>query len=83
MASAEGQESRRISRRLRRDYSYGGFYEGFGLYISVYLLFSAILAWQLGNIAAASPHVIGMIGWTFFGVQVVGLALSCIYFARL
>ena len=41
------------------DYSYGGFYDGFGWYISAYMLFSAFLAWQLGNLAASSPHVIG------------------------
>ena len=63
-----------------RDYSYGGFYDGFGWTISVYLLFSAFLAWKLGNLAASNPHVIGAIGWAFFAVQVIGLALSCIYF---
>ena len=30
------------------DFSYGGFYRGFGLTITVYLLFSAFLAWHLG-----------------------------------
>ncbi len=64
-----------------RDYSYGGFYDGFGLYISVYLLFSAFLAWQLGNLAASNPHVIGATGWAFFAVQMIGLGLSFVYFA--
>jgi hypothetical protein len=63
-----------------RDYSYGGFYDGFGLYVSVYLLFSAVLSWQLGSLSASHPHTTGVIAWAFFGVQVIGLALSCIYF---
>ena len=63
-----------------RDYSYGGFYDGFGWYISAYLLFSAFLAWQLGRMAAASVNPGSAIGWAFFAVQVIGLALSCIYF---
>ncbi len=28
-------------------YSYGGFYVGFGLYVTAYLLFSAFVAWHL------------------------------------
>jgi len=63
-----------------RDYSYGGFYTGFGLYTTVYLLFSALLAWHLGNLAATSPHAVGVVGWAFFAVQVIGLALSWVYF---
>ncbi|HSY47603.1 MAG TPA: hypothetical protein VLC46_02205 [Thermoanaerobaculia bacterium] len=63
-----------------RDYSYGGFHTGFGLSITVYLLFFALLAWHLGNLAAASAHAVGMVGWALFAVQVFGLALSCVYF---
>jgi hypothetical protein len=63
-----------------RDYTYNDFYTGFGLQVTVYLLFSALLAWKLGNLAATSPHVIGTIGWAFFAVQVIGLVLSLIYF---
>ncbi len=62
------------------DYSYGRFYDGFGLYISAYLLFSAFLAWQLGNLATSSPHVIGATGWGFFALQIIGLGLGFIYF---
>ena len=61
-------------------YSYGGFYRGFGLHVTVYLLFSAFLAWQLGQMAMQYPQAAGPIGWVFCAVQVVGLALSCLYF---
>jgi len=39
--------------------SYGGVYIGFGLYISVYLLFSAYIAWHLGGLAGRLPQAIG------------------------
>jgi hypothetical protein len=42
-----------------KNYSYGGFYVGFGLFNSVYLLFSALLAWHLGSLAARNPQAIG------------------------
>lgn len=34
------------------NYSYGGFYKGFGLTVTAYLLFSAALAWRLDSSAA-------------------------------
>lgn len=61
-------------------YSYSGFYSGFGFYITVYLLFSAYLAWHLGGLAKTHPDAIGALGWVFCVVQVVGLVLSWMYF---
>jgi len=55
--------------------SYGGFYQGFGLYVTVYLLFSAFLAWQLG------AHPAPAIGWGLCAVQIVCIALGGIYFS--
>jgi hypothetical protein len=43
-------------------------------------LFSALLAWHLGSLAATSPNAIGIIAWAFFVLQVAGLVLSVIYF---
>jgi len=62
-------------------FSYGGWYVGFGLYVTAYLLFSAFLAWHLGGLAITSPRAIGSLGWTLFGLQVVGLVLSWKYFS--
>jgi hypothetical protein len=61
--------------------SYGGFYVGFGLYVTAYLIFSALLAWHLGELAARSPEAIGILGWVLCGLQVAGLVLSVIYFS--
>jgi hypothetical protein len=61
--------------------SYWGFYVGFGLFVTAYLLFSALLAWQLGSLAGTDPGAIAGIGWAFFGVQLATLVLSWIYFS--
>jgi len=62
-------------------FSYGGFYRGFGLSITVQLLFSAFLAWHLGILASSDPRAIGLLGWVFVVVQVAGLILSWKYFS--
>jgi hypothetical protein len=62
-------------------FSYGGFYRGFGLSITVQLLFSAFLAWHLGTLASSNRQAIGLLGWVFMIVQVAGLVLSCKYFS--
>jgi len=64
-----------------KSFSYGGFYTGFGLFVTAYLLFSAFLAWHLGALAATNHQSIGALGWAFSGVQVASLILSWIYFA--
>ena len=63
-------------------FSYGGFYRGFGLYVSVYLLFAAFLSWHLGTLARTHPDAIGALGWMFLLVQVAGVALSWMYFGK-
>lgn len=64
-----------------RDYSYGGFYVGFGLFNSAFLVFAALLAWHLGGLAAGNPQAIGpLVGWSFCLVMVASLALCWAYF---
>jgi hypothetical protein len=62
-------------------YSYGDFYRGFGFFVTIYLLFSAFLAWHLGGVAARSPQAIGALSWVFFAVQVASVILSSVYFS--
>jgi hypothetical protein len=62
-------------------FSYGGFYTGFGLTISVYMLFMAFLAWHLGTVAGSNPQAIGSLGWVFCAVQAVSLILDWKYFS--
>jgi len=63
-----------------RSYTYGEFYRGFGLSATASLILSAFLSWHLGQLARTSPAAIGALGWVFFGVQVVGVALNFLYF---
>jgi hypothetical protein len=62
-------------------YSYGGFYQGFGLSITANLLLLVYLSWHLGSMAATNPQSIGFLGWAFFALQLVSLVLSWIYFS--
>lgn len=61
-------------------YTYGGFYTGFGLTITAYLLFAAFLAWHLGGLAASQAQGIGALAWAFAPVQLACLVLSVAYF---
>src|SRR5579864_7866946 len=56
-------------------FSYEGFYVGFGLFVTAYMLFSAFLAWHLGVLAARSPLAIGALSWSFFTLQAASLVL--------
>jgi hypothetical protein len=55
--------------------SYGDFYRGFGLFVTIYFLFSAFLAWYLAS------HTIPAIGWSLCAVQIASMALGWIYFS--
>jgi len=63
-----------------KSYSYGGFYVGFGLFNSVFLFFSALLAWHFGRLAATNPQGIGPLGWAFCLTQLATLVLCWAYF---
>ena len=60
--------------------SYAEFYTGFGLLVTVYLLFCAFLAWHLGGLAARQPRSIVVLAWAFVAVQSASLVLSVLYF---
>jgi hypothetical protein len=62
------------------DSTWGGFYLGFGLFVTVYLLFAAIFAWQIGNLSQSRPQEIQVLAWTFFVSQVATAVLSWKYF---
>jgi hypothetical protein len=60
--------------------TYGGFYRGFGLFCTLYLLFAAYLAWHLGGLARGDPHAIGSLAWAFFVLQLSSIVVSWLYF---
>jgi hypothetical protein len=80
--SAEGAAVREAMDRVHIDgaATWGGFFVGFGLDISAYMAFSAVLAWGLGNLSARADDGFGLIAWSFAALQLATLALSCVYF---
>jgi hypothetical protein len=59
--------------------TWGGFYLCFGLDISAYMAFCAVLSWGLGDIAARARESISLIAWSFVALQLVGLLLAVKY----
>jgi hypothetical protein len=62
------------------DSTWGGFYLGFGLFVTVYLLFAVMVARQMGNLSQSRPQEIQVLAWTFFACQVATAVLSWKYF---
>ena len=62
-------------------FTYGGFYLGFGLSISVFQLFTAWLCWQLGSMSRRAPSDAQSIAWALVAVQLIGLGLAWKYFS--
>ena len=60
--------------------SYWDFFTGFGLFVTVLLLFAAVLAWQLGSAAAAGPGPLAVVRWAFAACFVVAAVTTWRYF---
>ena len=57
-----------------------GFWFGFGMMVSVFLLFSATVAWQLGNVAPEQWSSVAVIAWALVLSQLATSILSFQYF---
>jgi hypothetical protein len=57
-----------------------GFWLGFGLMVSVFLLFSAFLAWRLDGVRPESWPVVSPIAWALAASYACTAALSWAYF---
>jgi hypothetical protein len=60
--------------------SYWDFYTGFGLFVTVFLLFAAFLAWRLGELPAQTLAGMRGITWAFALCFVAVTVLSWRYF---
>ena len=60
--------------------TYWDFYVGFGLQISVFLLFAAIVAWQLGSLPAEGFPVMRWTAWALAVCFAAVTVLSWLYF---
>lgn len=56
------------------------FYIGFGLFVSVYMIFSIFLAWRLSNARTGEISMARVLAWVLFGVQVANVAVCYVYF---
>ena len=62
------------------DRSYWDFYTGFGLFVTVLLLFTAALSWRLASLPKASLLAIPVVTWGLAACFVVVTFLSWKYF---
>jgi hypothetical protein len=60
--------------------TYWDFYVGFGLFVSVFLLFAAVLAWQLGGLSAERLALMRGTAWALALCFVAVTILSWRYF---
>ncbi len=63
--------------------SYWDFFVGFGVFVTVFLLFAAALAWQLGGVAAETLARLRMIAWAFALCFAAITVLSWRYFCAI
>jgi hypothetical protein len=62
------------------DRTYWDFYLGFGFFVSVFLVFAAVLAWQLGGLSAAALAQMRGIVWSLVICFAAVAILSLRYF---
>ena len=62
------------------DVTWYGFWFGFGIMLSAYIVFSAVLAWQLDKIPAERWRDTSTIAWALIVTQLAGALLSFRYF---
>jgi len=60
--------------------TYWDFYVGFGLFVSVFLLLAALLAWQLGSLPAQTLRIMRSTVWTLALCFAAVTVLSWMYF---
>jgi hypothetical protein len=60
--------------------TYGDFYVGFGLFVTVFLLLAAMLAWQLGGLPANTRALMRGTAWTLALCFAAVTVLSWRYF---
>lgn len=60
--------------------TYWSFFSGFGFVVTVLFLFSAVLAWQLAGLPAATLASLGVVVWAFAACYVIVAVLTWRYF---
>lgn len=65
----------------RSSFSYAGFYIGFGLFVTVFMLFLAWLAWTLGALSHRPSPGTASLAWSMVAFESVSIAISLRYFS--
>jgi hypothetical protein len=62
------------------DRTYWDFYTGFGVFVTVFLLFTAILTWQLGSQPKEALSTMWVLNWSLAACFMTLTILSWMYF---
>ena len=62
------------------DRTYWDFYTGFGIFVTVFLLFTAILTWQLGSRPKEALSTMWVLNWSLAACFMTLTILSWMYF---
>jgi len=60
--------------------TYWGFFTGFGLFVTILLLFAAIVSWQIGGLPRESLSALSLTTWSLAACFVIVTFLSYQYF---
>src|SRR5215469_3107457 len=62
-----------------KTYSYGNFYKGLAICITIYLLLLAFLAWHMAGMAGRHPETIGALGWVVCAAKIATTIVAWVY----
>jgi len=62
------------------DCTWYGFYRGFGIFVSIFFVFSAVVAWQLGGNSLEERVAFAPLTWALFASYAVSIGTAWLYF---
>ncbi len=62
------------------DCTWYGFYRGFGIFVSIFFVFSALMAWHLGGRTVEERRVFAPVTWALFVAFAGSIVTSWVYF---
>jgi hypothetical protein len=62
------------------DCTWYGFYRGFGVFVSIFFVFSLAVAWHVGGKSLEQRVALLPLTWALFGSYAVSILTACLYF---
>jgi hypothetical protein len=62
------------------DCTWYGFYRGFGVFVSIFFIFSAVLTWYVGGRSAEDRRVLAPITWALFASYAASIVSASVWF---